>query len=280
MLDTHFRTNSNDWNCPKCNRQYNEETFRNLQKHCNRKHHISLSRNIVDKSVIQKHTNNRIIKHRLACKKLYRKKVLSLHKTISIKRFQCVHITRFAKRCKQIVIGRQHCRFHLPKTKVFAAQHGVFLNDVSNLTACSITIQPSTLPDKLNRNGTIKCKSGNGVFAQVNFQSGDFITEYTGDMVSNSQYANGEANHFYFLKFPSSFQFAGINGLQIPGDNKGVGSFINCGYKSTSRSNTKKYRNNTRFHYCSQTQTAWIIANKYIPKHKELFIDYGPSYIL
>jgi hypothetical protein len=140
-------------------------------------------------------------------------------------------------------------------------------------------VQPSTLPNKLNKDGTIKCKSGNGVFAQVCFQSGDFITEYVGSAVTHVQLAHGEIDKFYFLGCPASFNFAGIDGIQNPTENRGVGSFINCGYNYKNKHN-KNYQNNTRFHYCHQTQTAWIVASKYIPKQKELFIDYGPDYNL
>jgi hypothetical protein len=140
-------------------------------------------------------------------------------------------------------------------------------------------MQKSTLPDKLKRDGTIKSFSGRGVFANQNFQAGDIITQYSGREVSFDQQKQNQYNQFYFLKCPKSFGFAGIDGLSDPVHGEGLGSFINNGYKST----TKEYRPfliNTRFKFCAETKTAWIAATKFISQNEELLLDYGTEYHL
>ncbi len=274
-LDVVYRKSCDDWSCPTCGSPYNESQFRNLQKHCNRVHHTSLSKYTQSEKLTSQEKYK--IKKKVCSRKAYRNsRALKLNLT-STKRNQCKFVTGTGQRCKLIAIGKTHCRFHVHKCIADAIRYGTF-NDQNVCGVNNITVKKSTLPDKLNKDGSIKRASGKGVFATFDFQKGDFITEYSGHQVSVEQFQLEQYNRFYFLACPKSFGFAGLDGITIPEEEKGVGSFLNCGYNKSYSENYKKYPNNTRFHFCLQTKTAWIVATQFIPKHTELFIDYGPLY--
>jgi hypothetical protein len=194
--------------------------------------------------------------------------------TTNVQIHKCKFKNHKGENCKLKSVGHFCCHYHQRKTKEYVQVHGVHTSSKQQNNT-TIELKKSTLPDKFNKNNELKFASGNGVFALKSIQKGDYITEYIGEKVSFDQFENRD--RFYFLSVPKSFEFAGLNGISTPIEHRGLGSFINKGY----RSDTKKYKpfqNNVRFEFNVDDQTAWIVASKFIAAKSELFIDYGDDY--
>jgi hypothetical protein len=270
MKELVFRSSEHDWNCPKCHKQYSASTFRSLQRHCNRDHNVTLKidtlENVNIKRTLKEHNN------RKQNKKLYRLKSAE-RKTVSNNQIHKCRFKNFkGENCKLKVVGHYCCYYHQRKTNEYVQLHGIHTNSNQKTT---IELKKSSLPDKFNKKNELTFASGNGVFTLKAVQKGDYITEYIGEKISFDQFENRD--RLYFLSVPKSFGFAGLNGIRKPIENRGLGSFINQGYKSDAKK-YKHFQNNVRFEFHADDHTAWIVASKFISAKSELFIDYGDEY--
>lgn len=270
VLDIVFRESPDNYNCPKCGKVYTEGSFRNLQKHCNRRHNLKLLKETSTGHL--KTQINRINNNRKLNKTIYRQHSASLKSTENTAIHNCRFQNRYGQKCKRKVVGLFACVYHQRKTECYSLQKGVF--KTGNQSEVTIQLRKSLLPDKVNNKNEVVFESGNGVFTTKHFQKGDYITQYCGTNVSYDQI---NYNPFYFLRVPKSFKFAGIDGLSMPLEDFGLGSFINQGFESRN----KKYinfLNNVRIQFNPLDQTAWIVAKRYLPPHRELYLNYGDEY--
>jgi hypothetical protein len=145
---------------------------------------------------------------------------------------QCVADTKTKRQCRQKTLRGEYCFTHL------AQQRGAW-------------IRTSTIPG-----------AGKGLFAARDFQRGEIIARYTGDLIQNKDHTQGSA---YVLELT---QTVGIDAART---NSAEGRMVNDVRGSGKRSNA-------RFSCNQQNKTAVLRATTNIKKGTEFLISYGRNY--
>lgn len=134
----------------------------------------------------------------------------------------------------------------------------------SCLIGNGVEVKPSTLEG-----------AGNGLFACIDFESGDIITEFCGKFITKMEAdaLKSELKHTHVRTV--DFGYLYIDGLKDPisATGKGGASFSN--HKRISEANSK-------FHKVYDTKSArnkiYLKATKRILKDEEIFTNYGKTY--
>lgn len=110
--------------------------------------------------------------------------------------------------------------------------------------------------------------AGFGIFANVNFEEHDVITEYKGKKLNNDEVLKLTLqNKFHYIAQVNSQN--SIDGLRkIPKNKNCFGSIIN---------DAQNYKQTNCILYCHRNKL-FIVAIKPILKNQELFLNYGKKY--
>lgn len=121
-------------------------------------------------------------------------------------------------------------------------------------------------------------KAGNGLFACINYQSGDVITKYEGSIIQYGRLSPlSEAERSYALQWEKNKSaLIGVKMEQLK-EGCGIGSLAN----DSNLSKLPGLKNKARFSLPDRAnKCCWLIADRYIKAGEEIFVTYGPGYKL